>query len=451
MNRSVPFIDAEAKTASILVQQAKVLVDAGVRELCVVRDLPGRVRLVVPAADEGLADAVEAALEGFARDLSAVLGPRAYDPEQAILALPLQAWRELCEHARVEDVGPLPVHWVDRLVTGAEWTAVPVSARVPGDDSDAAPTRITLYSLKGGVGRSTTCALLARHLGAQGRRVLVVDLDLESPGVSDLLLAPDDYPEFGIVDWFVEDAVGQGDDVLSRLTGQPRWAQDLRGEVLVVPAHGRDAREYVAKLGRVYLDRPAGPGAVPAEPWSRRLLRMFSCLEEQVRPDVVLIDARSGLHDLAATAVTLLGAQVLAFAVDSPATWRAFRFLFEHWVRHGMAERVRNRLTTVAAMVPETDSDRYIAVFREAAWNVYRDTLYDEVPAVDDESDPPDVFSFDLTDQEAPHAPWPVLWNRGLAAGRPIREVADDVLAGSYRAFLERFDPFYDRLLRVER
>ena len=55
MNHSVAFADAEARTASILMQQAKVLVGAGVRELCVVRDLPGRVRLVVPAADEGLA------------------------------------------------------------------------------------------------------------------------------------------------------------------------------------------------------------------------------------------------------------------------------------------------------------------------------------------------------------------------------------------------------------
>ena len=180
---------------------------------------------------------------------------------------------------------------------------------------------------------------------------------------------------------------------------------------------------------------------------------MFTCLEEQARPGVVLIDARSGLHDLAATAVTLLGAQVLVFAIDSPATWRAYRFLFEHWVRHGMAKRVRNRLTTVAAMVPERDPDRYIYIgaFRVAAWDVYRDTLYDEVPAADEESVPPDPFPFDLADEEVPHAPWPVIWNRGLADGKPVCEVADDVAAAAYRSFLKRFDPFYNRLRGVER
>ena len=79
-----------------------------------------------------------------------------------------------------------------------------------------------------------------------------MDLDLESPGLSSAVLEPDRRPDFGITDWFVEELVGQGDQVLGSMTAAPRWAQDFDGDVRVVPAHGRESGEYLAKLGRVY-------------------------------------------------------------------------------------------------------------------------------------------------------------------------------------------------------
>src|SRR5690606_10863879 len=97
----------------------------------------------------------------------------------------------------------------DRLLMGAEWSASP-PAGAPSIE------RFTLFSMKGGVGRSTTATILAWHLAQKGKRVLVFDLDLESPGVGATLLGTD-LPRFGIVDWFVEDALGQGQAVLGEM------------------------------------------------------------------------------------------------------------------------------------------------------------------------------------------------------------------------------------------
>ncbi|MBI5592256.1 MAG: AAA family ATPase [Deltaproteobacteria bacterium] len=76
--------------------------------------------------------------------------------------------------------------------------------------------RIVFFGLKGGVGRSTAMAMLAYDLARTGKRVLLIDFDLESPGLSGLLLPPDRFADFGMVDWFIEDAVGQGDAVFDR-------------------------------------------------------------------------------------------------------------------------------------------------------------------------------------------------------------------------------------------
>ena len=164
------------------------------------------------------------------------------------------------------------VYWVDRLVTGGNWWTV----RAP--DNAQGANRFALYSVKGGVGRTTTAAVLAWHLARNGERVLVVDLDLESPGLSSAMLDAQGMPAFGITDWFVEDLVGQGDSVLGEMTSSPAWALDLEGDVHVAPAHGREPGEYLAKLGRVYMDTP--------EAWATRLERLTRSLEQRCDPTV---------------------------------------------------------------------------------------------------------------------------------------------------------------------
>lgn len=166
------------------------------------------------------------------------------------------------------DDGEPEVRLVERQLSGSDWwrSAAP-------DLAD--PPRLVFYGVKGGVGRSTALAVAAWHLSRQGKRVLVVDLDLESPGVSSMLLPSERAPTFGVVDWLVESAVRQGDaDLLDNMLASSPLAADTSGEIWVAPAGGRDVTSFVSKLGRAYLGVTAPDGS--NQPFAARLDAMVA-------------------------------------------------------------------------------------------------------------------------------------------------------------------------------
>lgn len=431
MTGAVLFDDAWPAALHAIKAAAPGLCSAGLAELWVIRDLTGRLRLVIGTPAEGM-ESLMSRLAVLGTGLRDAAGAHAYNADSAVLSVEPELLDPLRAGAIRHDIDGLSVYLADRLVSGGDWAVTR-----PAAEAADHPMRLALFAIKGGVGRSTTAAVMAAHLAARGRRVMVVDVDLESPGVTGLLLEPEELPDCGVVDWFVEDMVGQGDAVDGRLVGRPGWGQDLRGEILVVPAYGRLTREYIPKLGRVFLSRPPATAGQAAEPWPRRLLRLLRLLEVRERPDIVLLDARNGLHDLAAAAVTVTGADVLLFGTNARAVWAGYRFLFEHWRQHQAAQEIRNRLTVVAARVPDLGSEAYLKTLREQAWDLFRDSLYDEVVPGRAGEEP---FSFDLTDESGPHYPVPIHWIHGLSAAASLRQLDGSVLDRAYGPFLERID-----------
>ena len=247
------------------------------------------------------------------------------------------------------------------------------------------------------------------------------------------MLAHQEQPEFGVTDWFVEDLVGQGECAIEQMIATPAWAQDSEGDVYVAPAHGSEPGEYLAKLGRVYMD-------TPNEPWAARLERLLNALETYCDPTVVLLESRSGLHDIAATTVTHLKAEVLLFAIDSESNWTDYNILFRHWQTHGLAAKIRERLSIVSALTPELNTERYLRRFQERAWDLFRDNLYDDV---DPSNESGAEFSFALDAEPAPHNPLPIHWTRGLAAGASLRNLETTTVEQAYAEFLRRFDQLF--------
>jgi len=414
-----------------LVQSENPLLEA-LGDLVAVRDLFGRVRFVL---EERPNSTLRNALQNFAKKAEETLGPRAYPPEQAFLYRSELASDVAAELGAAREIaaGPPRLRFLDRQVTGLGWATVPTQPHTTTQ-------RIAFFSLKGGVGRSTSAAVAAWRLAEQGQQVLVLDLDLEAPGLSSSLLPTERLPEFGIVDWFVEDAVGQGEVVLKDMVASSPLAQDLAGQIWVAPSHGENPGDYLAKLGRCYLDAPLNNGN-GHEPWERRLIRLIENLEEDKNPDVVLFDVRAGLADLSSVPVTDLGADVLLFAIDTDQTWAGYRLLFEHWRRADAVRALRERLQVVAALVPETDRVKYLEDFRERAWNLFRDHVYDEVPSGESATDGDvEPFSFDLNDETAPHAPIPIYWHRGLASLQNLHALDKSLVNASFGEFLNAVD-----------
>lgn len=397
-------------------------------DVFLVRDLNGRIRVLLDSPEPGTRPKrpFEDALKALAQDVFTALGAYAYPKKElflfrselATLTLPTAASAPVL---RTDGTHNVCLH--DRLLMGSEWSATP-PAGTP------LPKRFTLFSMKGGVGRSTTATILAWHLANKGKRVLVFDLDLESPGVGATLLGRD-LPRFGIVDWFVEDALGQGNAVLGEMVRQSALATGS-GTITVVPAFGSDTGDYLAKLGRAYLER--GPNG--HEPWPSRLKRLVEAIEGQETPDVVLLDSRTGLHDTSAALILAMGADTLMFAVDTLQTWSAYGFLFKHWALHPDRRAFREKLWVVGAQIPDTGRDAYIDALSDNAWDLFRETLYDEPGDGLD----PDTFFSPADDSSGNHYPQAVFWHRALMAFNPQNEWAENDVAAAYGGFLAWFD-----------
>ena len=220
------------------------------RPVYLVRNLYGQVGVSVSEAVEDDPSCRDA-LQRLADRLRVALGAHGSPPDTGVLFVEESLLTSLEGATRQIRPG---VYLADRLVTGGDWWTVGDRRQTPN------VRRFTLFSVKGGVGRSTTAAVLAWHLARRGERVLVADLDLESPGLSSAMLDTASQPDFGITDWFVEDLVGQGEQVLERMTAAPSWTEDLDGAVHVAPAHGRDpVNTWPSSVASTWTIESVGP------------------------------------------------------------------------------------------------------------------------------------------------------------------------------------------------
>ncbi|AOW87763.1 hypothetical protein BC342_15790 [Streptomyces olivaceus] len=420
-----------------------------------VRDVIGRFSLVVDDAGKDRA-AVRRLAAGWESGFSERLGP--YRSGQPVLLASdmFSADTVLNSPRAVEDPdgpsGPGSVRFLDNTVVGEDWTLV--STPEPGS-AGARPHRTALYGFKGGVGRTTAMAVLARHLADRGHAVLVVDLDLESPGAGPLLMGRE-LPPHGLVDHLVEDAVGnaEGLEIATRTAYVPSRAEDGRfGEIWVAPARGSGIpgirHSYVDKLNRVYADTADAT-------FAQRLERAVTACEDAVgrdsdtgrRPDVVLLDSRAGIHDVAAVTISQLCDLALLFGSHNEQTWMGYGDLFAAWWTSGQARSIREKLRMVASMVPDSvhyPMDGYLEAFRKRAFECF-EVLYDTVPPVDVNNAVAalgdEVFSPAFADDLAPHAPLSILFEPGLvgmdAVNAPgwqdrtfVRAAYGDFLAGA--------------------
>jgi MinD-like ATPase involved in chromosome partitioning or flagellar assembly len=373
-----------------------------------VRDILGRLTLLL---DDRVDTVNDDAANNWRDQLKNTLGPYAADNPLRLASGFFQpdtffsSPRAVPEISYAAQPGQGNIYWLDNTVVGEDWTQV----RTPRLNSEGVRTaRTALYGFKGGVGRSTATFMLAKHLANRGNCVLVVDLDLESPGAGPLLIADEQIPQYGIIDQLVESALGN--DMGLDLVAQASHLQfENNGELWVAPARGHGIQgsdytyTYIDKLNRVYTDVP-GRGT-----FADRLEAAVHACEDSVervsrQPDVVLLDSRAGIHDIAAVAISRLCDLALLFGSDNSQTWMGYRDLFTAWLSSGQAPEIREKLRMVASMVPDADSSSYLDAFRDHAWECFS-ILYDNL--VNDDTG----FNPSPEDDSAPHSPIPILFS----------------------------------------
>jgi MinD-like ATPase involved in chromosome partitioning or flagellar assembly len=200
------------------------------------------------------------------------------------------------------------------------------------------PAVVAFYSFKGGVGRTTTVALVASALARSGKRVICVDLDLEAPGLGDFLGAS---PAPSLLDALL----GHAATGLLPTEELVQWVNVHQTKIGVVSAGALD-RSYLEKLARLdYL----GSASEDDSPVAKALRDVLHRLRTH-SPDVILLDCRAGLHDLGGLSLTDLAHVDVLVARDTPQNHHGLRLTLEVLKRR--REAPERRVLVVHTFVP---------------------------------------------------------------------------------------------------
>ena len=169
---------------------------------------------------------------------------------------------------------------------------------------DRRSKRVCFYSFKGGAGRTTAVVMSAIELAGQGKKIVIIDFDLEAPGIASLF-PEESMSQYGLLDFLLESNVYDMEIKIDEYiypVGDYCHVDKLGGEIYVMPAYGKvtknNADIYRKSIMRFDLDTPAYEEKItPVD----NLLRM---LDKFLDPDFIFIDTRSGIHQIGGMMLT---------------------------------------------------------------------------------------------------------------------------------------------------
>lgn len=212
---------------------------------------------------------------------------------------------------------------------------------------------VTFYSYKGGTGRSMALVNVAVELAKSGQRVLIVDLDLEAPGLDTFNLPRPQsaVASKGMVEFVLEYLkTGETPDVSQFVyTSNIPTAE---GKLYVMPAgrydDGYDARFKSINWADLYDNHD---GYV-----------LFEDLKAQwqktLEVDYVLIDSRTGHTDIGGICTRQLPDSVVLFFFPNEQNRRGLQGLFKQIKAEENTERKKSiKVHFVMSNAPETDDE----------------------------------------------------------------------------------------------
>lgn len=304
------------------------------------------------------------------------------------------------------------------------------------------PRIISFYSFKGGMGRTTALAGVALSLALQGKRIIIIDTDVEAPGITSLFF-DDGKVMSGVLDYIIERPLSENFNMSRYLlkVDDSSLTADLDGEIYLMPA-GKVDENYLQKLARIdYQDNRPG--------YLKRIIEdLFNDIRNTFKSvDYILLDARAGFHDMGGVVTTQLPHGVVLFGNQSVQSWDGLK-----QVIHALAESQPDPVPVaiVSSMSPSSgkyDYESYHKAFLEQSYNVFLEEYYsleEPLPArmADDEFHTPFEIAWydDLRYNVA-------LYAKGIedsVQSKRIRELRDRLTGDSYMAIANRISQWFE-------
>ena len=219
---------------------------------------------------------------------------------------------------------------------------------------------VTFYSFKGGVGRTLALANCAVQLAKNGKKVLVVDFDLEAPGLGTMKPFSDASDRAGLVDfihaYLDTQAVPAVSSYIHTCIFQEEHFDDETGDIL----HSEHAVDFM----------PAGEETAYAERFSaidwtelyagRDGFLLMETLRERWKNagyDYVLIDSRTGHTDVGGICTRQLPDAVVALFFPNEQNLIGLEKVIEDIRRYGARPKPIETIF-VASRVPRLDDER---------------------------------------------------------------------------------------------
>ncbi|MCU5603691.1 AAA family ATPase [Bacillus cereus] len=198
------------------------------------------------------------------------------------------------------------------------WKPINKKKEVEQSKSPNRPPRITFYSYKGGVGRSTSLAIVARLLAKEGFKVAVIDLDLEAPGVNSLLLTKPKTAPFGVVDYlfhapWIRDKMDEKRFISQYVVREEVGRKNNEPGQLIVMSAGGTVVKYLDEQTSLLFDDDEVEigldpnyvnklGYIDFDVYTRQSQNVFEFLLEDIakytKADIILMDARTGISNV---------------------------------------------------------------------------------------------------------------------------------------------------------
>ena len=226
---------------------------------------------------------------------------------------------------------------------------------------------VTFYSYKGGMGRTTTLTSYALDLAINhNKKVCIIDCDLEAPGYINFFdLANNEIlksgEKNGIVEFLVDNAFKKHIDISDYIISPTHRLPSIKN-IFIVPAGNlsdtsiSDGENYITHRDQ-YLEGLSRIDLANETSIIQGFNALFEKIRDEIKPDIILIDSRTGFNDVFGITALILSNLIIGFFGSSEQTKPGLRFLLDKFYELNNEINNETELLLINSILPKNPKE----------------------------------------------------------------------------------------------